>query len=158
MLRWPAWWWIWFQVSGLSKANLLSLQNDTFRSSNQFWKLPQVPIVLAHEHGREEWDRYIIFQKQSFNHATVLSVRFASIVGNTIKKVFSITFCNGNEQYQQDFFSPISEKVPWPIFLTQKEFNEIGHFLNAYLKVQRWFYQTQVDNLLSIYPSILPPP
>lgn len=110
-------------------------------------KLSQKPVVIFHEHeSPDEWETRLIFSGRKYQEIWVRVVKF---VDGILKVDESITLCSS----QMSLFERHTPTVESPVFVPNEELEKIRNLCASIAKVQKKYYQSEVDKLLSILPS-----
>lgn len=144
------------QSINVHKALSAIVQSKPLKKKKQFDKLSTSPVVIFHEHeSLEDGVSRMIFQKCTKNNTQVLLIRYVKWIEGILKRDFSVTLCNPHQALQRDLFDDSQyEELMEPIFVNQRDLDEISQFLLNIYKVQQKHYQKEVDRLLFILPSI----
>lgn len=155
-IRWAGGWGLMNQSINVHKALSAIVQSKPLKKKKQFDKLSTSPVVIFHEHeSLEDGVSRMIFQKCTKNNTQVLLIRYVKWIEGILKRDFSVTLCNPHQALQRDLFDDSQyEELMEPIFVNQRDLDEISQFLLNIYKVQQKHYQKEVDRLLFILPSI----
>ena len=156
-IRWAMWWGLMWSVNWwIDVHNSLSqiVQSKPFIRRKQLQKLTDDPVVLFHEHLQADQElACLIFQKYYQNNSMLIRVRYFHFVNEILKNDIKINLCNPNRSLQRDLFYKY-EEVDVPIFLSDKDLDEISQLLIRIYWVQKKYYQEKVNSLLSMYPFV----
>ena len=141
-IRWAMWWGLMWEVKEwLIVHQILSdiVQSREPKQRKQLNRLSDEPIVLFHEHeSPEDGKSSMIFQKVTIHHVPVLLVRYVTYINEILNKDIMITLCNPQGELHFDWFDKKDEEeIINPVFLSNKDLDEVSELLKAFLRVQR---------------------